>query len=132
MIVLPGKWSGMFLRSQGRVGWIAWRSTRLGSPGRPKAGGGAIGTTRGLRPRGPAEGRPLRMLFGSLAIFTHRDARPEGGAASRRGAARLLFLVERELLRERARDARPLAQALVVGVDRRPLREVDAGKRRPV
>jgi len=28
----------------------------LGPPGRPKAGGGAAGTTRGLRPRGRAEG----------------------------------------------------------------------------
>src|SRR6185369_10250266 len=42
--------------------------------GRPKAGGGSIGTIRGLRPRGRAEGPPLRLRRGLLSNFSYRDA----------------------------------------------------------
>src|SRR4029079_1546598 len=47
---------GSSVRTARRAGGRA-----LAPPGRPKAGGGAAGTTRGLRPRGRAEGPPLRM-----------------------------------------------------------------------
>src|SRR5437667_8634118 len=51
---------------------------------------------------------------------------------SSRAAAGLLGLVERNFLRERPRDARPLEHPVVVGVDRRPLSEIDAAVAAPV
>src|SRR5260370_1488162 len=54
-------------------------------------------------------------------------------ACSRCGSrARLLFLIERHLLRKRFGDTLALVHAPEVGVERRPWRQVDSGRLRPV
>src|SRR5213078_536258 len=65
----------------------------LGPPGRPKAGDRAAGTIRGLRPRGPAEGRPLRARTETITMHATLAAAPVAATWYKRKRVREAALV---------------------------------------
>src|SRR5262245_44644543 len=79
------------------------------------------------------------MLYALHRRALHEATRPlsiaergrdhQSEKTSRRLVARKFGLVEREFLRAGLHDARALAHAVVIGLDRGPLREIDRRRR---